>query len=51
MREDQERAHIQLAFQTFESLFGTAPVGRMPGRPGANTRRLLVEVWRLLNDP
>ena len=50
MGEDEEREHIRLAFETFERVCGTAPVGWMTGRPSANTRRLLVETGRLLYD-
>lgn len=50
MPEDEEREHIRLAFETFERVCGTAPVGWMTGRPSANTRRLLVEDGRLLYD-
>ena len=50
MPEAEEREHIRLAFETLEQVAGVAPVGWMTGRPGANTRRLLVETGRLLYD-
>ena len=43
MPEAEEREHVRLAFETLERVAGIAPVGWMTGRPGANTRRLLVE--------
>jgi peptidoglycan/xylan/chitin deacetylase (PgdA/CDA1 family) len=48
--EDLERDHVRQAFETFERLTGTAPVGWMTGRPSANTRRLLAETGRILYD-
>ncbi len=50
MPEAEEREHIRLAFESFERVCGTAPVGWMTGRPSANTRRLLAETGRLLYD-
>jgi peptidoglycan/xylan/chitin deacetylase (PgdA/CDA1 family) len=50
MPEEEERTHIRLAFETFDSVCGTSLVGWMTGRPSANTRRLLVESGRLLYD-
>ena len=41
--EATERAHIALALDTLAALTGTRPVGWMTGRPGPNTRRLIVE--------
>ena len=41
--EDVEREHIQRAVEILTKLTGTKPVGWMTGRPGPNTRRLLVE--------
>lgn len=48
--EEEERAHIQLAVETIESASGEKPVGWMTGRPGPNTRRLLVEAGDFLYD-
>jgi peptidoglycan/xylan/chitin deacetylase (PgdA/CDA1 family) len=50
MPEAEEREHIRLAFETLERVAGVAPVGWMTGRPGANTRRLLVETGKLMYD-
>ncbi|WP_075213999.1 polysaccharide deacetylase family protein [Mongoliimonas terrestris] len=50
MGEDEERAHIRMAFETLERVAGVAPVGWMTGRPSGNTRRLLAETGRLLYD-
>jgi len=41
--EDTEREHIRLAIETLERVTGQRPTGWMTGRPGQNTRRLLVE--------
>jgi peptidoglycan/xylan/chitin deacetylase (PgdA/CDA1 family) len=41
--EELEREHIRLAGETLERVTGVKPVGWMTGRPGENTRRLLVE--------
>ena len=45
-----EREHIRLAVETIERLAGTRPAGWMTGRPGPNTRRLLVETGGFLYD-
>src|SRR5262249_54382378 len=41
--EEVEREHIRRAVEIISKLTGTRPVGWMTGRPGPNTRRLLVE--------
>jgi allantoinase len=41
--EDVEREHIKRAVELLTALAGTRPIGWMTGRPGPNTRRLLVE--------
>lgn len=41
--EEVEREHIRLAIETLERVTGMRPSGWMTGRPGQNTRRLLVE--------
>lgn len=41
--EEIEREHIRKAIDILKSLTGTAPAGWMTGRPGPNTRRLIVE--------
>jgi len=48
--EDIERDHIRRAVDILTKLTGTRPVGWMTGRPGPNTRRLLVEVGGFLYD-
>jgi allantoinase len=48
--EDVERAHIGRAVEILTTLTGTRPVGWMTGRPGPNTRRLLVEAGGFLYD-
>jgi allantoinase len=48
--EATEREHIRLAMAGIEALTGAPPVGWMTGRPGPNTRRLLVEHGVLLYD-
>jgi len=48
--EEIEREHIRRAIATIENLTGSRPVGWMTGRPGPNTRRLLVEVGGFLYD-
>ncbi len=40
---DTEREHIRLALDRLTALTGERPVGWMTGRPGPNTRSLLVE--------
>jgi len=41
--EVEERIHIQQAITRIQRVTGVKPVGWMTGRPGPNTRRLLVE--------
>jgi len=41
--EDVERRHVALAIDGITKLTGQPPLGWMTGRPGSNTRRLLVE--------
>jgi allantoinase len=48
--EATEREHIRLAIAGIEALTGKPPTGWMTGRPGPNTRRLLVEHGGLLYD-
>ncbi len=48
--EATEREHIRRAFESITRLTGAPPVGWMTGRPGPNTRRLLVEHGGLLYD-
>jgi allantoinase len=48
--EDVEREHIRRAVDLLTKLTGTRPVGWMTGRPGPNTRRLLVEQGGFLYD-
>jgi allantoinase len=48
--EAVEREHIRKAVDILKSLTGAAPVGWMTGRPGPNTRRLLVEAGGFLYD-
>ena len=48
--EEVERAHIARAVDILTKLAGTRPVGWMTGRPGPNTRRLLVEAGGFLYD-
>jgi len=48
--EDIEREHIRRAIEILTKLTGTRPVGWMTGRPGPNTRRLLVESGGFLYD-
>jgi allantoinase len=50
VREEIEREHIRRAVEILTQLTGTRPVGWMTGRPGPNTRRLLVEVGGFLYD-
>ena len=45
-----EREHIRLAVEGIERVCGKRPVGWMTGRPGASTRRLLVEEGGFLYD-
>jgi allantoinase len=48
--EDVEREHIARAVEILTKLTGARPVGWMTGRPGPNTRRLLVEAGGFLYD-
>ena len=48
--EDVEREHIGRAVDILTGLTGSRPIGWMTGRPGPNTRRLLVEAGGFLYD-
>ena len=48
--EEEERAHIAKAIAAIKAATGRAPTGWMTGRPGQNTRRLLVEHGGLTYD-
>jgi peptidoglycan/xylan/chitin deacetylase (PgdA/CDA1 family) len=48
--EDVEREHIRRAVEIITDVTGTRPVGWMTGRPGPNTRRLIVEAGNFLYD-
>lgn len=48
--EATEREHIRLAVEAITALIGVQSIGWMTGRPGPNTRRLLVESGRILYD-
>ena len=48
--EDVEREHIRRAVDILTGLTGSRPIGWMTGRPGPNTRRLLVEAGGFLYD-
>jgi allantoinase len=48
--ESVEREHIRRAVEIITKLTGTPPVGWMTGRPGPNTRRLIVEAGTFLYD-
>jgi allantoinase len=48
--ENVEREHIKRAVEILTGLTGTRPIGWMTGRPGPNTRRLLVEEGGFLYD-
>jgi allantoinase len=48
--ENIEREHIKRAVEILTKLTGTRPIGWMTGRPGPNTRRLLVEAGGFLYD-
>jgi allantoinase len=48
--ESVERAHIRQAIEILTKVTGTKPVGWMTGRPGPNTRRLIVETGGFLYD-
>lgn len=43
VEETEERAHIHQAAARIQKVAGVKPIGWMTGRPGPNTRRLLVE--------
>ena len=45
-----ERRYVRLAVETLTELAGVRPVGWMTGRPGPNTRRLIVEEGGFLYD-
>jgi allantoinase len=48
--EEVEREHIRRAIDLLTGLTGARPVGWMTGRPGPNTRRLIVEAGGFLYD-
>lgn len=48
--EEIEREHIHRAINSLTDLTGVRPVGWMTGRPGPNTRRLVVEAGGFLYD-
>jgi allantoinase len=48
--EDVERDHMRHAIEGIRELTGERPLGWMTGRPGPNTRRLLVEEGGFLYD-
>jgi allantoinase len=48
--EDVERAHMLRNVETITRLIGRRPVGWYTGRPGPNTRRLIVEIGDFLYD-
>jgi peptidoglycan/xylan/chitin deacetylase (PgdA/CDA1 family) len=48
--ENVEREHIRKAVELLTKVTGTKPVGWMTGRPGPNTRRLIVEAGGFLYD-
>lgn len=48
--EKVEREHIRRAVEIISNLTGARPVGWMTGRPGPNTRRLVVEAGGFLYD-
>jgi len=43
VEEAEERAHIHQAMTRIQKVSGVKPIGWMTGRPGPNTRRLLIE--------
>jgi putative urate catabolism protein len=47
---ETEREHIRLAVEGLTEITGSAPAGWMTGRPGPNTRRLLIEHGGFLYD-
>lgn len=48
--EETEREHIRRSVELLTALTGAAPVGWMTGRPGPNTRRLIVENGGFIYD-
>lgn len=48
--EEVERDHIRRAVEILTKVAGTRPLGWMTGRPGPNTRRLVVEEGGFLYD-
>ena len=48
--EEVERKHIRLAVEAITEVTGSRPVGWLTGRPGPDTRRLLVEEGGFLYD-
>jgi putative urate catabolism protein len=48
--EEVERRHVALAIEGITKMTGERPLGWMTGRPGSNTRRLLVEAGGFLYD-
>ena len=50
VNEDEERAHIRLAVDSIMKMTGSRPLGWMTGRPGPNTRRLVIEEGGFLYD-
>jgi allantoinase len=48
--EEVERDHIERAVNILTALTGERPLGWMTGRPGPNTRRLIVEAGGFLYD-
>jgi allantoinase len=48
--EETEREHIRRAVDILTKLTGSRPIGWMTGRPGPNTRRLIVEEGGFLYD-
>jgi peptidoglycan/xylan/chitin deacetylase (PgdA/CDA1 family) len=50
MAPDIEREHIRRATDAIARMTNTATIGWMTGRPGPNTRQLLVETNRILYD-
>jgi allantoinase len=48
--EDVEREHIKRAVEGIKKLTGQRPLGWMTGRPGPNTRRLLIEEGGFVYD-
>jgi allantoinase len=48
--EETEREHIRRAVEIITNVTGARPVGWMTGRPGPNTRRLIVEHGGFLYD-